>query len=744
MIKRILSVILSAVILLSVFSISASAENAYEKCSININFEGVLENKEVIKDSSGTIFAPISWLTYYGMMKVDNNEDEYECYYPEQAKAKNFAKRIFISKDSDHKYSVCFYYDESSLFDEITSYFDKFKVISEAVNSADSKEKVLDNIYRSLGVANRAKIEKIRNSYKPIYEGNFSKSITENNEIYFPIYEILPLINSKVVIDDGTLYISPNRGSVFKALYNSNIGSLVFDADSDLGYGKTFMDITAYTCSTLFTGRIDRLDFITKSGKRNDYETVFSDYLTDDEVYLAAFDNASPLKDEVDIAKDLLGGAKTAFGLLDKLNVKNTKTDTLKKFEKVIYSKNSEFVKNIGNVSDTLGAVKDLGDYFYTYLYQVEDHRKMLGAVYNYDFSASSIDEKNNSDDYIAKIAAQNIQDKYSEHMSTAALSYVASNLRDEFEKNVGKNAFEKYSSLLTAIDATESIMRFIDSTDKALDIMDEGVLVNYMDQSAKKAYNVYIARRSSDSFDSASLNDLRLSAIMTLIASKKAYSINILSGKYDDKLEKINTVLKKLYLASDGAEYEGSDYYPKKQKELMDSVNNLIVSEITKKDNTKATSVNSHSSEDDNQVSKNDNKINNSPHTYVNKEYGWRVELPEEWNEYGLVVDNSVNPILLTGADTVNFCHKEIYNSYGNGGIFSIIVCPLDEYNSISDDSFYTKITENTKYVYLYHEFDIQFDKPLSSEKYNRLLNECNILHKAKDSIIESFKLLE
>lgn len=140
--------------------------------------------------------------------------------------------------------------------------------------------------------------------------------------------------------------------------------------------------------------------------------------------------------------------------------------------------------------------------------------------------------KKNNSDDYIAKIAAQNIQDKYSEHMSTAALSYVASNLRDEFEKNVGKNAFEKYSSLLTAIDATESIMRFIDSTDKALDIMDEGVLVNYMDQSAKKAYNVYIARRCSDSFDSASLNDLRLSAIMTLIASKKAYRIGKLAEK--------------------------------------------------------------------------------------------------------------------------------------------------------------------------------------------------------------------
>lgn len=43
--------------------------------------------------------------------------------------------------------------------------------------------------------------------------------------------------------------------------------------------------------------------------------------------------------------------------------------------------------------------------------------------------------KKNNSYDYIAKIAAQNIQDKYSEHMTTAALSYVASNLRDEFEK---------------------------------------------------------------------------------------------------------------------------------------------------------------------------------------------------------------------------------------------------------------------------------------------------------------------
>ena len=57
--------------------------------------------------------------------------------------------------------------------------------------------------------------------------------------------------------------------------------------------------------------------------------------------------------------------------------------------------------------------------------------------------------KKNNSDDYIAKIAAQNIQDKYSEHMSTAALSYVASNLMDEFEKNVGKNAFENTAPCL-------------------------------------------------------------------------------------------------------------------------------------------------------------------------------------------------------------------------------------------------------------------------------------------------------
>ncbi len=128
---------------------------------------------------------------------------------------------------------------------------------------------------------------------------------------------------------------------------------------------------------------------------------------------------------------------------------------------------------------------------------------------------------------------------------------------------------------------------------------------------------------------------------------------------------------------------------------------------------------------------------------TYVNKEYGWSVELPEEWNNYGLVVDNSVNPILLTGADTVNFCHKETYYSYGNGGIFSILACPLKDYNNISDSSFYTKITENKEYVYLCHEFDIQFDTPLSREKYDRLLNEYNILHKAKDSILESFKLL-
>lgn len=39
--------------------------------------------------------APMSWLTYFGMMKVDSNEDGYECYFPEKEQVKNFAKRIF-------------------------------------------------------------------------------------------------------------------------------------------------------------------------------------------------------------------------------------------------------------------------------------------------------------------------------------------------------------------------------------------------------------------------------------------------------------------------------------------------------------------------------------------------------------------------------------------------------------------------------------------------------------------------
>lgn len=155
----------------------------------------------------------------------------------------------------------------------------------------------------------------------------------------------------------------------------------------------------------------------------------------------------------------------------------------------------------------------------------------------------------------------------------------------------------------------------------------------------------------------------------------------------------------------------------------------------------TQSDSLNTHIINIDKKVTATSKPANST--TYVNEEYGWSVELPEEWNKYGFIVDNSVNPMLLTGADTVNFCHKEMYNSYGDGGIFSILACPLEDYHNISDSSFYKKITENAEYVYLYHEFEIQFDTPLSSEKYDILLNEYNILHKAKDSILESFKLL-
>lgn len=132
---------------------------------------------------------------------------------------------------------------------------------------------------------------------------------------------------------------------------------------------------------------------------------------------------------------------------------------------------------------------------------------------------------------------------------------------------------------------------------------------------------------------------------------------------------------------------------------------------------------------------------------TYINREYGWSVELPTEWIKYGSVGEyaGGFNHTIL---GQVGFHHKEIHESAplnsDMGLIFDIGALPHDEYETLAQNHpRIGKLAENSEYVFFWTApTDLRVDE--SSEDFERLYNEYNILYNTRDSILESFKLLE
>ena len=81
---------------------------------ILVNYYGAQDRRAVMKNSEGTVYAPLSWLTFYCDLKMENDDGTWVYYSPEQAKERNFAKRLFIEPDR-HEFAVGIYFTKKSL-----------------------------------------------------------------------------------------------------------------------------------------------------------------------------------------------------------------------------------------------------------------------------------------------------------------------------------------------------------------------------------------------------------------------------------------------------------------------------------------------------------------------------------------------------------------------------------------------------------------------------------------------------
>jgi len=564
--KTIALFLVFTILFITVLTPTVSGEDSVTEQTIQVNYGGKIFEQNVLKNKNGQILVPVTWLYYFGLMNYKLEDGYYKFFHPEQEDLAMHAKQTIIKEDGS-AFDIRYYIEEPQK--ENANSMNIFAKLD-----YDVKKVAFDNFVKKKNANKFGSEDKWSFS---LLSGKFSDQINYNKNLYLPIAEVLPLINADIVISkDGIVYINPHPVSISQALYKNDLSALRFDSIRDIAFADE-LAWSGYIVDTVLNFRIDRLDFITNSGEVSDYQKLFKSYLTDNEAYLSAFDaSKTPQAEQFEILDETLDKGVTVlksfedgiFEWSECIMGKNGTQEALKELLPNTYpALFEETPYGTGKITgtDVVEGFAKTVDYLNTYSNQVDDHRNMLGSVFKY--KATTTDK--NAPVYRAAILTESL---YGEAHDAKFMAMFETGTREafwEFVKEVGEE-----SALGTAFapyKVTVSLLKV--GLSKEFQVVEDTGLINHMDALVEKAYRVYESRYMSDfDFSIKGLEDLRLSAIMTLVASRHAYT-SLWDENYD-KIKDIDTMLVKLYMAADGVECDSTDYYGKKKDALQKNQN--------------------------------------------------------------------------------------------------------------------------------------------------------------------------
>lgn len=573
MTKRLISLILTIVMIIGCFPVISFAEEIHV-ATVEINFNGAVVKDQVL-EQGGTVYAPLYWLTYYGLLKCREHDTEYEYYLPDQKTEKNFAKRIFISKENDG-FTICLYFSDGDILKSMSERYDWIKELLTTDYSDKNARQVLETLYYSWTGYRARKWERIRGNYVPIYEGEFTERFEHNDQTWVPLEELLPLMNAQVSLSKktGRIHIKPHTMTLSQAVYHANVGDVLFDRKVHAKYTE-YAEPAAYVISTIRDKRWDRLDMKHNAGTIEDYEDIFCGYLVDDEAYLNTFGiERTPRTAAMNFMKDLFEGESTVLDVVESFFDAGSAVELIVESDMELFEKAKKTeLKGAG----ALKAAAAIYDYFYTYCMLVEDHREMLGAVYNYDLEqATSKKARKEVMNRPSFLAATRVQQMYSDEAAEAVTGAAWETLESIVFEEVADmmaDGITKTIPWIAVYDATAEVLEALGILD--FQIMRDIAVLELMQNAIDKSYQVYLARMISGEFDTESLNDLRLSAIMALLASRNTFTTFSPDGR-EKELAAIDENLSRFYLAADAVGVDSEDYYDKTMQKLQDSLENL------------------------------------------------------------------------------------------------------------------------------------------------------------------------
>ena len=554
----------------------------YTEMEIRVCCDGYMEYQTILESSSGRKFAPLSWLTYYGSMKMKENKDTYEYYYVGEEKNRSFARRIFVDK-KDGDFSIKLYQPQLILnpveyYNWLVS-LDKEEwitvLLSGAKNSAEAKD--------ALGKGD--------DNWMELDSGSFIQ-IKYDNEIWVPMDQVLALCGVDVDVANGRLYIKHDTLSIWQVLYQYSMGDVLFDMDEEI-WGNEGLSVAGYVLDTGLNLKVLRLDFLANSGRVMDYEDLFEGYLSDNAAYLSMFKGGeSPISQRQEMYRQYLDDVSTAWDLYEGII---ELVDATKIIE--VLGENDFDIGglDLGSELDKTGLVGNitngllwLYDYCNTYFNQVDDHREMLLTVYDYQIEKEPYLKKaKEMKNWPSYKAAKNVTEKYNTaNINTKTL--VKDGIWDLIKDEAPEALVTMFQTMKPWAITTTITKPFLKEDFKTIE---DAAMLGFVENTLTIAYDTYVDcknngnihtnRYTKNRYDKEALNTMRLAGIMTLVISKYCYEYENRqrhTKENDEKIAQIQEMLVAYYMAADGLEMDAYGYYGEKRKSLQESLKYLTV----------------------------------------------------------------------------------------------------------------------------------------------------------------------
>jgi len=392
-----------------------------------------------------------------------------------------------------------------------------------------------------------------------------------NGKRYFPLAELLPVLNANALVEDGCLYVEDVKHSMTNIMASFDIDDYLFDMyDDDDFLGLSSAEILSgwsYLFKTLLGLEWKRLTFTYdfNYGVCDDYEEIFTEYLREDAVYMEA------------------------------LSLDESRHHSIINYvSNEEYEDNSNFSECIGTLSDLLemkyeGEIPNYGKiasfasmeitqgleyytFLSTYLNHVDDHYEMLRSVYGFDnHIVDGIESFVDGNE--ERAAALNVYSKYGENETDR----FASALIDQYD-HAAQNVITGKTFPLTALTASVSSLLFDYMEFAPKQVADNCQYLGHYNKimvSACQKFNTMSSGHSG--MDYQTIEDTRLSAILALNASRSIYQALLGSeqaygnsgGVYQRKIDVIDEMLKKLYLAKNACLTDSEGYIDGRVQEL-------------------------------------------------------------------------------------------------------------------------------------------------------------------------------